>query len=138
MTGDQFPKLDPKRPAIDKLEFHRGIDFLEAAIAAGKFVPTINAQIAVVLRMLDERQIAINELTARIEGKWRKEAQIVDAGGKFKIKYRKLWLRYGRGPKTGTFWDVYGDDFESMDNATEELRKASPPAFEYYQCEFFN
>lgn len=38
-----------------------------------------------------------------------------------------LFLRYSRGPRTGTFWDVYGEDFLTEALATVELAKAPAP-----------
>lgn len=37
------------------------------------------------------------------------------------------YLRYSKGPGTGTFWDTYGDDFHSPELALVELSKAYPP-----------
>lgn len=36
------------------------------------------------------------------------------------------WLRYSKGPQTGTFWDAYGDDFHTVELARTELAKAPP------------
>jgi hypothetical protein len=46
------------------------------------------------------------------------------------VRYGEHWfLRYSSGPKTGTFWDAYGDDFLNVELAEEELAKApEPPA----------
>lgn len=37
------------------------------------------------------------------------------------------FLRHSAGPKTGTFWDVYGDDFLTESLALVELSKAPAP-----------
>ncbi|MGH2607546.1 MAG: hypothetical protein ACRDHF_00535 [Tepidiformaceae bacterium] len=39
------------------------------------------------------------------------------------------FLRYSRGPRTGTFWDVYGDDFLTRELALVEVAKAPPCPF---------
>ena len=37
------------------------------------------------------------------------------------------YLRYSKGPHTGTFWDCYGDDFLYAELALLELSKAPCP-----------
>lgn len=39
----------------------------------------------------------------------------------------KSFLRYSHGPQTGVFWDIYGDDFHSVELALCELAKAPSP-----------
>lgn len=39
----------------------------------------------------------------------------------------RSYLRHSRGPGTGTFWDVYGDDFHTPELALIQLSKAYPP-----------
>lgn len=39
----------------------------------------------------------------------------------------KTFLRYSNGPETGTFWDIYGDNFFNPELALVELSKAHPP-----------
>ena len=46
------------------------------------------------------------------------------------LKDEAVFLRYSAGPATGTFWDVYGDDFHSQELALVELAKAPAP----YPC----
>jgi hypothetical protein len=42
-------------------------------------------------------------------------------------KKQVRFLRYSKGPGTGTFWDVCGDDFLTTELALVELSKAAPP-----------
>lgn len=37
------------------------------------------------------------------------------------------FLRYSKGPSTGTFWDCYGEDFMTVELAFWELLKATSP-----------
>lgn len=39
----------------------------------------------------------------------------------------EYFLRYSKGPWTGTDWDTYGDDFKRPELALVELAKAPPP-----------
>ena len=39
------------------------------------------------------------------------------------------FLRYSKGPQTGTFWDLYGDDFLHEELALVELANAPPCPF---------
>jgi hypothetical protein len=39
------------------------------------------------------------------------------------------FLRHSGGPRTGSFWDLYGDDFLTVELATVELSKAPPCPF---------
>jgi hypothetical protein len=43
------------------------------------------------------------------------------------IRYDDVFLRSSHGPSTGTFWDVYGDDYHTPELALLELSKAPPP-----------
>ncbi len=43
------------------------------------------------------------------------------------IRHGNSFLRHSGGPHTGTFWDVYGDDFGTPELALIELSKAPPP-----------
>jgi hypothetical protein len=42
------------------------------------------------------------------------------------IRCGEWFLRYSKGPKTGSFWDMYGEDYQSVELAREELVKAPP------------
>ena len=42
------------------------------------------------------------------------------------VRCGEWWLRHSKGPRTGTFWDIYGDDFLNVDIARAELAKAPP------------
>jgi len=46
-----------------------------------------------------------------------------------KHRPRDVYLRYSKGPGTGTFWDVYGDDFLYPELALVELAKAPSPMY---------
>lgn len=44
------------------------------------------------------------------------------------VQYGEHWfLRYSNGPQTGTFWDMYGEDFMYPELAIVELSKSQPP-----------
>jgi len=38
-------------------------------------------------------------------------------------------LRYSRGPKQGFFWDIYGDDMQTVELAIVALSKAPTPRY---------
>lgn len=42
------------------------------------------------------------------------------------VRCGEWFLRYSKGPETGTFWDAYGEDFHTVDLARSELAKAPP------------
>lgn len=42
------------------------------------------------------------------------------------IRCGEWFLRYSKGPETGSFWDAYGEDFQTVDLARRELAKAPP------------
>lgn len=42
------------------------------------------------------------------------------------VRCGRWFLRYSKGPQTGSFWDLYGDNFHSVDLAKSELAKAPP------------
>ena len=39
----------------------------------------------------------------------------------------KPFLRYSQGPKQGFFWDIYGEDFQTVELAIVALSKAPAP-----------
>ena len=39
----------------------------------------------------------------------------------------RVFLRYSHGPKQGFLWDIYGDDFQSMELALLALSRAPTP-----------
>lgn len=43
------------------------------------------------------------------------------------VKCGEWFLRYSAGPCTGTFWDVYGDDFTTPSYAFKALLESQPP-----------
>jgi hypothetical protein len=45
-----------------------------------------------------------------------------------------LFLRYSKGPRTGSFWDIYGEDFHDIELAKSELWKAPPPRIVDYNA----
>jgi hypothetical protein len=70
---------------------------------------------------------------------WRKFAQIVpDFMPRFPdtltrptcvVKLGDSYLRYSKGPRQGYFWDMYGDDMLSPENALLALLRAPVPPF---------
>lgn len=59
------------------------------------------------------------------------EAKASDKSPAVFIRYKAgeeyAYLRHSKGPLQGYFWDIYGDDFQSMALATLALYKAPPP-----------
>jgi hypothetical protein len=43
------------------------------------------------------------------------------------IRYKNRFLRYSQGPKQRYFWDIYGDDFLSVELAIMALSQAPSP-----------
>lgn len=43
-------------------------------------------------------------------------------------EHRYTYLRYSQGPRQGTFWDIYGDDFHSPELALVMLSQSQPPS----------
>jgi hypothetical protein len=39
------------------------------------------------------------------------------------------WLRYSKGPKQGYFWDMYGEDMQTVEMAILALSRAPAPVY---------
>ena len=53
------------------------------------------------------------------------------------IKFRESFLRYSNGPAQGFFWDVYGDDFQSVGLAMRAILNAPTPViWDFSQTRF--
>lgn len=76
-------------------------------------------------------------VTSLLGYRWQHEAEIIseylppnprgNTRPKCVVKHGSHFLRHSRGPGTGTFWDVYGDDFLCPALALVELSKVCPP-----------
>lgn len=87
---------------------------------------------------IDPAQFEMTRLLgAMLAYQWQRECEIIpdymppyprhDTKPTCVVKHGDSFLRYSCGPGTGTFWDVYGDNFLNPELALVELSKAHPP-----------
>ena len=66
--------------------------------------------------------------SALIGEQWQQACEIKqDADGRWMVRFGYWFLRQSHGPETGTFWDSYGDDFQSEAWAVIAVSNAPTP-----------